>query len=65
MAALSFIDSAAMQMIIAARRVFCHKGGTLALVGPVPAVARTLKLAGVSDVIPVYGSLQQALALAG
>lgn len=50
MTALAFMDSAAMQMITAAHRVFRHEGGTLALASPGPAVARALKLAGISDV---------------
>jgi anti-sigma B factor antagonist len=65
MTALAFIDSAAMQMIITAHRVFRHEGGTLALASPGPAVARALKLAGISDVVPVYGSVADAIAAAG
>jgi anti-sigma B factor antagonist len=62
MSALRFIDSAAMQMIIAAHRVFRRDGGTLALVNPASTVARALRLAGVDEVIAVYGSVDEAIA---
>lgn len=65
MSALAFIDSAAMQMIIAAHRIFRREGGTLALVSPTPAVARTLALSGVDEIIAVYGSAAEAIAAAG
>jgi anti-anti-sigma factor len=61
MTALSFIDSAAMQMIIGTYRVFRRDGGTLALVSPAPAVARTLELAGTSDIIAVYATINEAI----
>jgi anti-sigma B factor antagonist len=61
MTALSFIDSAAMQMIIGAYRVFRRDGGTVALVSPVPAVARTLALAGTSEIIAVYATMNEAI----
>lgn len=65
MSALTFIDSGATQMIIAAYQVFRREGGTLALVRPAPAAARVLELTGVSKLIPVYGSLREAVASAG
>jgi anti-anti-sigma factor len=65
MTALSFIGSAAMQMIIAACQVFRHDGGTLALVHPASTVAWTLGLAGVSQLITVCGSVDEAISSAG
>lgn len=64
MSALTFIDSAAMQMIIAAQRVFHRDGGTLALVNPSSTVSRGLRLTGVDEVIAVYGSVDEAIASA-
>lgn len=61
MSELRFIDSAAMQMIIAAHRVFRRDGGTLGLVTPSPAVSRVLRLAGVCEVIAVYDSVEEAI----
>jgi|SRR3954453_11344066 anti-sigma B factor antagonist len=62
--ALSFIDSSAVQMIVGAYQVFRHEGGVLALVRPAAAVARTLGLTGVSQLIAVYDSMDEALASA-
>jgi anti-anti-sigma factor len=61
MSALRFIDSGAMQMIVAAYRVFRGDGGTLALVHPTPAVARVLELTGVSELVTVYDSVDAAI----
>lgn len=61
MSALTFIDSGAMQMIIAAERVFRGDGGTLALVNPSSTVGRALELTGVDEVIAVYGSVGEAI----
>lgn len=65
MSALTFLDSGATQMIIAAYQVFHREGGTLALVRPSPAAARVLELTGVSQLITVYDSLDAAVASAG
>jgi anti-sigma B factor antagonist len=65
MAALTFIDSAATQMIVAAHQALRREGGTLALVHPGPAVGRVLELVGVGRVIPVYGSAREAMTTAG
>lgn len=64
MSALTFIDSAATQMIIAAHRVARHEGEALALVHPTPAVARVLGLVGVNQLISVYDSVEEAIAAA-
>jgi len=60
--ALTFIDSGATQMIIAAHRVARHEGGTLALIRPAAPVARVWELMGVSETIGVYESADDAIA---
>jgi anti-anti-sigma factor len=65
MSALTFLDSGATQMIIAACQVFRREGGTLALVRPAPAAARVLELTGVSKLITVHGSVDDAISSAG
>jgi anti-anti-sigma factor len=52
---LRFADSATVGVLISAERVLRTRGGTLVLVRPQPAVARTLNLLGVDQVIPVRG----------
>lgn len=61
MSGLTFIDSGATQMIIAAHRVARHAGGMLALIRPVGAVDRTLGLMGISRLISVYDSMAEAI----
>jgi anti-anti-sigma factor len=58
--ALRFIDSGAMQMIIAAHQVFRREGGTLALVHPTGAVARMLELTEIDRLITVHDSVDDA-----
>lgn len=65
MTALTFIDSAATQMILSAYHVLNKEGGTLALIRPSPTVARVLALLGVDQLIRVYGSIPQAITPAG
>jgi anti-sigma B factor antagonist len=62
MGALRFIDSAALEMIINAHHRVQRDGGTAALVHPDSAVARVLELTGVDQMIPVYGSVDEAIA---
>jgi anti-sigma B factor antagonist len=61
MTALTFMDSAAIQVIIAAYQVFRRDGGTLALAGPTLPVSRALELLGVGQLIPVYDSVDHAV----
>lgn len=63
--ALTFIDSAATQMILSAYHVLRREGGTLALIRSSPAVARVLALLGVDQVIRAYSSIPQAITPAG
>lgn len=64
LAALTFIDSGATQMIIGAYQALSLGGGTLALVHPHDTVGRVLELTGISEVIPVYANVNEAIAAA-
>ncbi len=57
---LAFMDSTGMQVLLSARTVLIVRGGILALVSPQPVVARILELTGADQIIPVYGTLQDA-----
>jgi anti-anti-sigma factor len=59
---LSFIDSSALSVIMRTHRALRGDGGTLALVSPSPAVARTLQLIDIARTIPVYPTLEEATA---
>ena len=61
LSALTFIDSGALQMIVAAYHVIRRDGGTLALISPLPAVARVLELTGISEMIAVCASIEAAV----
>jgi anti-anti-sigma factor len=61
MSSLTFIDSGALQMVVAAYRVIRAEGGTLVLVSPSGAVARVLELTGVSAMMTVCGSAEEAV----
>lgn len=65
MTELTFIDSGAMQMITGAYRILRAEGIPLALVHPTPPVARVLELLGVSQLIRVYDSVDEAVTAAG
>ena len=60
MSRLTFIDSSALSVIVRTHRELDRTGCLLALVSPSPAVARVLQLVGADQVIPVYGSADEA-----
>jgi anti-sigma B factor antagonist len=57
---LSFIDSAAIHVLVVAHHRLHSAGRRLALVSPVPAVMRVLQLTGLDRVIAVYSCLSDA-----
>jgi anti-sigma B factor antagonist len=60
--ALQFIDSGALRMITIAYQQLRRDGGTLALVHPASVVARVLQVMGIDQLIPVYDSVDEAIA---
>ena len=62
MSGLAFIDSAALHEIARVHRRLRADGCRLALISPVPAVARVLQLSALDQVIPVHGSAEEAAA---
>lgn len=57
---LTFIDSAALHVLVRTHRGLHSAGRRLALVSPTPAVMRVLQLSGLDRVIAVYPSLAEA-----
>jgi anti-sigma B factor antagonist len=55
LSALVFLDSASVAALITAARALEASGGTLRLAGPQGAVARTLDLLSLDQIIPVHG----------
>jgi anti-anti-sigma factor len=60
LSALAFMDSTGYQVLLSTRSLLAVRGGTLVLVAPQPVVARILELTGADQIMPVYGSLEDA-----
>lgn len=65
MTATTFCDSAGINMLIRAKRQATAHGADLRLLLPCPNVLRVLRIQGVDAVLPIYHSLEEALAGAG
>ncbi|WP_405014347.1 STAS domain-containing protein [Kitasatospora sp. NBC_01539] len=62
--ALTFCDTAGLDLLLGARSVIETLGGSFVLAAAGPAVAGLLSLAGVEEVLRVYGTVAEALAAA-
>jgi anti-sigma B factor antagonist len=65
MTATTFCDSAGINMLIRAKKQATAHGAGLRLLLPCPNVLRVLRIQGVDAVLPIYHSLEEALAGAG
>jgi anti-anti-sigma factor len=65
MTATTFCDSAGINMLIRAKKQAAAHGAGLRLLLPCPNVLRVLQIQGVDVVLPIYHSLEEALAGAG
>ncbi len=57
---VAFLDSSALGALVAANRDIEERGGTLAVAAPRPHVGKVFTLTRLSDVIPVYATLDEA-----
>jgi anti-sigma B factor antagonist len=64
LSALTFMDSTALRMLLRSSRELDQQGGVLALASPQLPVARVLQLTRADQLIPVYGTVADAIALA-
>lgn len=62
---LDFCDASGLSLLVTARRRIRNRHGELRLVCPEGRVRRLLRVAGMSRSIPVYDSLEEAVAGAG
>ena len=60
---LRFMDTSAIHVLVSVNNRVMAGGGLLVLAGAQPVVARVLSLAGADEVMPVVGSVADALAL--
>lgn len=58
---LEFMDSTGVQVLLDIRVMMNDRGGKLALAQPQNTVARVLNLVGADQLIPVYGSVGEAV----
>jgi anti-anti-sigma factor len=59
---LRFMDSSALHVILQANRALDRQGGVMALVAPQEAVAKMLRLTTADRLVPVFGSVAEAVA---
>src|SRR5262252_6932946 len=62
MTATTFCDSVGITMLIRAKKQATAQGAELRLLLPCPNVLRVLRIQGVDAVLPIYHSLEEALA---
>jgi anti-anti-sigma factor len=60
---LQFMDTSAIHVLVRVNNRVMAGGGLLVLAGAQPVVARVLSLAGADEVMPVVGTVADALAL--
>ncbi len=60
---LWFMDTSAIHVLVSVNNRVMAGGGLLVLAGAQPVVARVLSLAGADEVMPVVGTVADALAL--
>jgi anti-anti-sigma factor len=65
MTATTFCDTLGIRSLLRAWQTATARGGELRLLLPAPGVLRVMKLLGVDNVLPVYYSLEEALAGTG
>lgn len=58
---VTFIDSSAINVFIAAHRDLTEAGGRLRLAGPAESVTRTLEIVGIDTFIDIFSTLGEAL----
>jgi len=62
LSALTFMDSTGLRMLLRSSRELDQQGGVLALASPQLPVARVLQLTRADQLIPVYGTVADAIA---
>jgi anti-sigma B factor antagonist len=60
---LHFLDTSAVHVLVSVNNRVMARDGLLVLAGAQPVVARVLSLAGADEVMPVVGTVAEALAL--
>jgi anti-anti-sigma factor len=61
MAAVNFIASIGMRLLLSNAKAVANRGGRLALCQPQPLVKESLQIAGLDALIPIYDTLDEAI----
>lgn len=61
LAGLESVDPTALYELVKASHTVRGLGGEIAMVGPRPEVAEVIRLAGADELIPLYGSAEEAV----
>lgn len=62
LAEVEFIDSSGLGMLLGRYRQVHRRGGKLVLIGPKPQVRRVLEMAGITKIMRIVATRQEALA---
>jgi len=62
---LDFMDSSGIGIIIGRYKLMNALGGTVAIVAVKPTLQKLLDLSGIKKIVPVFGSLQEAISTKG
>jgi anti-anti-sigma factor len=62
---VDFLASIGIRMLVANAKALLGRGGRMILLNPRPDVGRVLEIAGIPAIIPMYDSLESALAVLG
>ena len=65
MSEVDFVASIGIRLLVLTAKSVRQRGGRMVLLSPTPEVHHILDLAGIVSIIPVYTSLESALAVAG
>jgi anti-sigma B factor antagonist len=57
---VTFLASIGVRLIVMTAKSLASRGGRLAILNPIPAVRDVLDVTGLPQVIPVFGSLEEA-----
>lgn len=65
LAAIDYISSAGLRVLLVAAKTARQRGGQLLLVAPKPAIVEILKISGFDKILPIHPTMDAAVAALG
>ena len=65
LAAIDYISSAGLRVLLVAAKAARQRGGSLLLVAPKPAIVEILKISGFDKILPIHPTMDAAVAALG